>query len=219
MLIQYLKSPFNSEITSDVSHSSLMGLPIPVAWVCNEANAIKDDKMEFHENLSGAVCMNGSLKSESIKTIPGATNKKDPEDSSVVLVDQMGTRNVDYPVPGLPADSWSDFEVDCFILGLYIFGKNLLQVKRLMDNKGTGQFLSLYYGKFYRSAGYYRWCHCEKMKIKSLYMDIGLLQDVGCKNFFLVCFPVSQNYPKILCRRSRKLLQREEFHWKNMPPL
>ncbi|XP_008805665.1 uncharacterized protein LOC103718559 [Phoenix dactylifera] len=68
------------------------------------------------------------------------------------------------PLPGSPAPSWSNAEEQSFLLGLYIFGKNLLQVKKFMENKRMGDILSYYYGKFYRSDVYCRWSECKKIR-------------------------------------------------------
>ncbi|KHN20231.1 hypothetical protein glysoja_023794 [Glycine soja] len=45
-------------------------------------------------------------------------------------------------------NSWSDADVKSFLLGLFIFGKNFVQIKRFSENKGMGEILSFYYGKF-----------------------------------------------------------------------
>ncbi|KAL0928640.1 hypothetical protein M5K25_000547 [Dendrobium thyrsiflorum] len=69
-----------------------------------------------------------------------------------------------YPLPGLPTLSWSDAEKQSFLLGLYIFGKNLVQVKKFMETKMMGDVLSFYYGNFYRSDEYHRWSECRKIR-------------------------------------------------------
>nr|XP_010918646.1 uncharacterized protein LOC105042963 [Elaeis guineensis] len=68
------------------------------------------------------------------------------------------------PLPGLPAPSWSKAEEQSFLLGLYIFGKNLVQVQKFMENKKMGDILSYYYGKFYRSDVHCRWSECKKIR-------------------------------------------------------
>ncbi|GMH07745.1 hypothetical protein Nepgr_009585 [Nepenthes gracilis] len=148
-LLQYLKNPADSEIMFDTSHRFIMGLRIPITWVCKKINTIKDERLEYHDNLNNTIYANGSLKFEGSTEITCSSSKKDPDC---------------WPFPGLSSDPWSDFEVDCFLLGLYIFGKDLLQVKRFMESKEIGQVLYFYYGKFYRSAGYYRWSDFQKMK-------------------------------------------------------
>ncbi|XP_058741165.1 uncharacterized protein LOC131613521 [Vicia villosa] len=66
---------------------------------------------------------------------------------------------------GLPVSvSWSDADTKCLVLGLFIFGKNFIQIKRFLENKGMGEILSFYYGKFYKTDGYRRWSECRKLK-------------------------------------------------------
>ncbi|KAK2365034.1 arginine-glutamic acid dipeptide repeat protein [Trifolium repens] len=66
---------------------------------------------------------------------------------------------------GLPISvAWSDADRKSFLLGLFIFGKNFVQIKRFLDNKGMGEILSFYYGNFYKSDGYRRWSECRKIK-------------------------------------------------------
>ncbi|XP_034691229.1 uncharacterized protein LOC117918583 [Vitis riparia] len=67
-------------------------------------------------------------------------------------------------LPGSIARSWSEIEHNSFLLGLYIFGKNFLPVKRFMESKKMGDILSFYYGEFYQSDAYRRWSECRKMK-------------------------------------------------------
>lgn len=69
-----------------------------------------------------------------------------------------------YPLPDLPTQRWSNTEKQSFLLGLYIFGKNLVQVKKFMETRKMGDVLSFYYGKFYRSDGYHRWSECRKIR-------------------------------------------------------
>jgi hypothetical protein len=66
--------------------------------------------------------------------------------------------------PGRLSSSWSDADTKSFLLGLFIFGKNFIQIKRFLDNKGMGEILSFYYGKFYKTDGYRRWSECRKKK-------------------------------------------------------
>ncbi|KAJ0793306.1 putative transcription regulator Homeodomain-LIKE family [Helianthus annuus] len=66
-------------------------------------------------------------------------------------------------------ESWSAIEHDSFILGLYIFGKNLRVVNMFIGNKGMPNVLCYYYGKFYRSNEHQKWSMYRKKRIsKSL---------------------------------------------------
>ncbi|KAK7270214.1 hypothetical protein RIF29_23205 [Crotalaria pallida] len=68
-------------------------------------------------------------------------------------------------LPGLLSDqSWTDIEYNSFLLGLYVFGKNLKFLKRFVGSKNMGNILSFYYGKFYRSEGYCRWSRRRKLR-------------------------------------------------------
>ncbi|KAM0050725.1 putative transcription regulator Homeodomain-LIKE family [Helianthus debilis subsp. tardiflorus] len=73
------------------------------------------------------------------------------------------------PVP-VPCSSreecWSAIEHDSFILGLYIFGKNLRVVNKFMGDKGMPKVVSYYYGKFYRSGEHQQWSMYRKKRIK-----------------------------------------------------
>ncbi|KAK7356083.1 hypothetical protein VNO80_15349 [Phaseolus coccineus] len=74
---------------------------------------------------------------------------------------------VNMTVPVVEANlnnSWSDADVKSFLLGLFIFGKNFVQIKRFLENKAMGEILSFYYGKFYKSDEYCRWSDCKKIK-------------------------------------------------------
>ncbi len=53
----------------------------------------------------------------------------------------------------------------------YIFGKNLVQVKRFIRNKKMEDILSFYYGKFTKSGKYQRWTGFRKMKAGNAFMD------------------------------------------------
>ena len=61
-------------------------------------------------------------------------------------------------------NSWSDADAKSFLLGLFIFGKDFVQIKRFLENKEMGEILSFYYGKFYKSDEYQRWSDCKKLK-------------------------------------------------------
>ncbi|KAK3189763.1 hypothetical protein Dsin_029324 [Dipteronia sinensis] len=67
-------------------------------------------------------------------------------------------------VPGSAGNTWSDNDEASFLLGLYIFGKNLVQVTKFVESKRMGEILSFYYGKFYRSDKYRRWSECRKIR-------------------------------------------------------
>ncbi|GFZ04609.1 hypothetical protein Acr_17g0001810 [Actinidia rufa] len=68
--------------------------------------------------------------------------------------------------PGSLGECWSSIEHDSFLLGLYIFGKNLLLVKRFVESKEMGDIMSYYYGKFYGSGEHRKWSVCRNIRNK-----------------------------------------------------
>lgn len=86
-------------------------------------------------------------------------------------------------------DPWTDAEVDSFILGLYIFGKNFVQIKRFIENKEMGEILSFYYGEFYKSSGYRRWSDGRKTKRKQCIYGKRIFTGRRQKELFFRLYP------------------------------
>ncbi|KAG8658823.1 hypothetical protein MANES_03G193900v8 [Manihot esculenta] len=165
------------------SHDFLMGLPISLMWIKEEVKNIKHERQEFPGDLNGK-----SIKYESItemqiftggelqvKTEPvdittnGGIEDSEPgkyslqEDKKNQMHQQHGCKGY-LMVPGTLGVAWNDLEEASFLLGLYIFGKNLVQVKKFVESTEMGDILSFYYGKFYRSERYHRWSECRKVR-------------------------------------------------------
>ncbi|KAL5217682.1 hypothetical protein ABZP36_018366 [Zizania latifolia] len=68
------------------------------------------------------------------------------------------------PLPGSSTSLWTALEEECFLLGLYIFGKNLNVLSKFVESKTVGDMLCYYYGKFYGRDAYKKWSHCRKMR-------------------------------------------------------
>ncbi|TVU47062.1 hypothetical protein EJB05_06642 [Eragrostis curvula] len=81
------------------------------------------------------------------------------------LMQQREAKQLD-PLPYSPLAFWSDLETELFLLGLYVFGKNLKLLSRFLGTKTVGDVLSYYYGKFYQRDAYKRWADCRKAKTK-----------------------------------------------------
>jgi hypothetical protein len=81
------------------------------------------------------------------------------------MMQQQETKPLN-PLPYSPMALWNDLEADLFLLGLYVFGKNLNLVSRFLGTKTVGHVLSYYYGKFYKRDAYKRWADCRKAKTK-----------------------------------------------------
>uniref|UniRef100_A0ACD5YL23 Uncharacterized protein n=1 Tax=Avena sativa TaxID=4498 RepID=A0ACD5YL23_AVESA len=70
------------------------------------------------------------------------------------------------PLPSLSSSLWNGIEAECFLLGIYIFSKNLSLLSRFVGNKTVGDVLSYYYGKFYKRDAYKRWSDCRKARTR-----------------------------------------------------
>ncbi|XP_020211699.1 uncharacterized protein LOC109796434 [Cajanus cajan] len=146
--LQLLMNPAESEVGNDNTLSFAIGLPIPVTWILNEVENSR------HEGDNGK-----KLKPITFQSVMTGDNNSSQLD-----------KNKKYAlVPDTSTKSWSDSDGKTFLLGLYIFGKNFIQIKRFLENKGMGEILAFYHGKFYKSDEYCRWSKCRKMKgIKSV---------------------------------------------------
>ncbi|KAL1188093.1 hypothetical protein V5N11_003128 [Cardamine amara subsp. amara] len=135
-------------LDSDSSCSFAVGRSIEVMWIdtkCRDGQGLGD----------GNVDMNESLKSLKTKR-----NRRGESDGNSGAKQRMNLE----AVPGKSSSSWEDLEVDGFVLGLYTFGKNFKQVQKLLESKETGEILSFYYGKFYKSAKHKIWSNSLKKR-------------------------------------------------------
>ncbi|KAL6868228.1 hypothetical protein ACP4OV_015073 [Aristida adscensionis] len=169
-----------------------VGLSIPVTWTQYTSSHIKDGRIEFSVQSSCPSQDEGTIHSSG--SIPGNLYQKsicseclgckvEYVDQGEKLPESAGEdicslqerkflvcfcveRKVnDYvPLPGMPMHSWTDEEAQTFLLGLYIFGKNLVQVAKFVGSKTMGEVLSYYYGDFFHSDTYRRWAACRKAR-------------------------------------------------------
>ncbi|PIA61522.1 hypothetical protein AQUCO_00300802v1 [Aquilegia coerulea] len=153
--IQLTKQPDDTEVMLD--QSFLIGLPVPIMWVCEQVDKTKHAPMEFYGDSDVRRNINMLIGSGSSRGIH--INSKN-EDSKLEMCSNKGHS----AFPGSSGSSWTNLEVKSFLLGLYIFGKNLVQVRKFVETKEIGDVLSYYYGRFYRSNDYHRWSECRKMK-------------------------------------------------------
>ncbi|CAL9071647.1 unnamed protein product [Musa textilis] len=143
-----------------------VGLDIPVAWVHHVGYATKGQQKEIScSNISsiegGSVEYTNTEKGHADATYSKMTEF---QEEMVFLCCKLSKAKGYRALPGTPSSSWSHNETQCFLLGLYIFGKNLVQVEKFIECKKMGDMLSYYYGKFYRSDAYNRWSRCRKVK-------------------------------------------------------
>ncbi|KAG9443746.1 hypothetical protein H6P81_015086 [Aristolochia fimbriata] len=152
---QLIPSQSAMQETENIDCSIQLGLPIPVMWICNVIEHVKFEPLEFNCDTTGVDKSHGDQMEVDLSL---------PSDSKKTELDDKSKRNNFHPVPGVLGGPWSDFDQECFLLGLYIFGKNLSQVQRFIENKSMGDVLSFYYGKFYKSDGHRRWSESRKIR-------------------------------------------------------
>ncbi|XVE73276.1 hypothetical protein DITRI_Ditri11bG0104600 [Diplodiscus trichospermus] len=176
-----VNEPTDSKVMMNVPNPFPMGLAIPVFWTKTEENIngafgfenseeshITPGCAEYKVDSLYSVLGDGKDTRRYSKLQPTTGTKLDvdllfPQESNTKL-NQVGRGPC--PLPGFSSEVWKDIELDSFLLGLYIFGKNLILVKNFVESKQMGEILSFYYGKFYRSDGYRRWSECRKLKSK-----------------------------------------------------
>ncbi|XP_057489271.1 uncharacterized protein LOC130775174 isoform X1 [Actinidia eriantha] len=175
----YRKSPFELDFSPNVPSDFLMGLSIPVMWI-KGTESLGDSNGKSNKNRV--------VKSETNKEAQMYSRDKDSkakfehvdvacgngiglgESENLAMERKMDRKIHMYPgegyylIPSSFGESWSDLEEASFLLGLYIFGKNLVQVKKFIESRTMGDVQSFYYGKFYRSDKYRRWSDCRKMR-------------------------------------------------------
>ncbi|XP_048428021.1 uncharacterized protein LOC103943640 isoform X3 [Pyrus x bretschneideri] len=165
--VRLLKNSIDAEIAGGSPHGLGMGLPIPVMWINEEFESNKYEHVK--ETLIVSESDNIKCKAEpmDVKFKNGITSG---ESEKLVLKQELMAQmhkkpgGVYCPVPGSAGDSWSGIEEASFLLGLYIFGKRLVLVKKFVGSKQMGDVLSFYHGKFYKSDRYKRWKECKKMR-------------------------------------------------------
>ncbi|KAF3795765.1 hypothetical protein EJ110_NYTH04478 [Nymphaea thermarum] len=106
-------------------------------------------------------------------------------------------------VPGDLGGSWNDIEYEAFLLGLYIFGKNFVQVKKFVETKSMGDILSFYYGIFFKTDAYQRWSECQKIRSKRSIHGHRLFHGLRQQELLSRLNPhISENSKKILVETS-----------------
>ncbi|XP_076891532.1 uncharacterized protein LOC143542973 [Bidens hawaiensis] len=126
-------------------------------------------------------------------------------DIPVVRINQvkMGD-NTNVLVPGCVLEPWSEMEKGSFVLGLYIFAKDFVQLKRFIESKKVGDVVAYYYGDFYRSNEYKRWSECGKRRGKRRVLGQRLFSGVRQQEFLCRLVPhVSQECQNSLLEVSR----------------
>lgn len=169
-----------------------VGLAIPVTWTQNTSSHIKEEQREFSarssflsqdegpinnsKNIIGNLdqhvdcseCLRCKLGyTEQVAKLSGSSGQDMHclQTKKLLGCSCINRKFNDYvALPGMPRYSWTDEEAHTFLLGLYIFGKNLVQVTKFTETKTMGEVLSYYYGEFFRSDPYRRWAACRKAR-------------------------------------------------------
>ncbi|XP_016205168.1 uncharacterized protein LOC107645613 [Arachis ipaensis] len=156
---QLTKKTIDSETRVNRPESFSLGLPIPLMWSHCKLENSNWEALESITSKEGQMISENECPKLKVEFQTMFSNFQ--IQSSAKSVESRGK----YLLPGLlAAQSWTNTEYDSFLLGLYIFGKNLSLVKRFVGTKNMGDILSFYYGKFYRSKGYRRWSECRKLR-------------------------------------------------------
>ncbi|KAJ6980998.1 uncharacterized protein [Populus alba] len=183
-----VENPADAKISSATCDEFLVGLPVSLMWISEEVESIKHEPQGYPCDLTDTSNSNESVKPESIreaKIVPGVDLKAKVEHMDITtnggmevgesaklcfqpeLSNEMPFKlgsKVYSLVPGSVNNPWSEAEEDSFLLGLFIFGKNLVQVKNFVESKTMRDILSFYYGKFYRSDRHRKWSECRKIR-------------------------------------------------------
>ncbi|KAK1591845.1 hypothetical protein Q3G72_014569 [Acer saccharum] len=154
--LRHSNSPPSAKFSCDIPHKFLVGLPISIMWIKEE---VEDIKLEPLEGL-----VDSTDVSEGHDLKPKVESNLCMQQEMKVEIHQKHQGKGYRLVPGSAGDTWSDNDEASFLLGLYIFGKNLVQVMKFVESKRMGEILLFYYGKFYRSDKYRRWSECRKMR-------------------------------------------------------
>ncbi|GMI65354.1 hypothetical protein like AT1G09050 [Hibiscus trionum] len=188
--LRLLMDPLDSEGIPYLAHSFLLGLPIPVTWTHEQDTDFEDEGKGGPSKLNHGSKLDKSVNSR--KNRKGQISKRKinselcAEQSDVSLVDEKesNAENIEcgmasktslfgpcegkrsHLIPGSSGNSWSDTEVDGFLLCLYIFEKDFGLIKRFIVSKEMGDILSFYYGAFYRSDRYCRWSDGQKKRTR-----------------------------------------------------
>ncbi|PON88300.1 Homeodomain-like [Trema orientale] len=169
-----------AEITSGGPHNSLIRMSIPLVWISDDTENKKHGEQEAFKGVdmsnkiesleSECIDITSKVKVKPIDTTSVNGTKEGESENLVLQKDIMAELQPEHGgkghllVPGCLGVFWSDIEEASFLLGLYIFGKNLVVVKKFVGTKQMADILSYYYGRFYGSERYRRWSECRKIK-------------------------------------------------------
>ncbi|XP_019437765.1 PREDICTED: uncharacterized protein LOC109343759 isoform X1 [Lupinus angustifolius] len=153
---QFQNNSHQAESRARTLHEFRVGLPIPIIWIEDE---VENNELDPLKNACKSTRVANEIETPAVECIEETNVNRE------IKIGRHGKQQKGhFLVPGSASDNWNEIEEASFILGLYIFGKNLVQVRRFVGNKKMGDILSFYYGKFYKSDIYQRWSRCRKVK-------------------------------------------------------
>lgn len=174
----------------DSSNCWSVGLPVLVMWVYVDGEATESEAMKTRRNRDSVNIyeLADTEENQILLNDEEAQYKVDlsgtvfnyPKETRQIMSKlqlEVGGRKTDvnfclplkkggHFLPGLATNALQGIDYDSFLLGLYIFGKNLRLVKQFVGSRKMGDILANYYGKFYRTAEYLRWSQSRKMKTR-----------------------------------------------------
>ncbi|KAK7339102.1 hypothetical protein VNO77_19746 [Canavalia gladiata] len=169
--LQLLVNPADSEAIHDNSHSFAIGLPISVTWMHNQVEDSGCEGWGYLAHIDGTVNASELAKTTNAKKNCISDNGDELKPNALQSVmtgdknsGQLGKSTNYVLAPETLSNSWSEDDAKIFLLGLFIFGKNFIKIKKFLGNKGMGEILSFYYRKFYKSDEYNRWSESRKTK-------------------------------------------------------
>ncbi|XP_056168453.1 uncharacterized protein LOC115682900 isoform X1 [Syzygium oleosum] len=164
------KDPTEEEALAGGPLGFLMGLPLSIMWIKGGVENFKHDDDAHTKRVSvkpgtdvGVEHNDLKVKIEPMDVNLVGELRKSMSREEVQMQMKDGTKSC-FPVPGSLKNCLSKTEESSFVLGLYIFGKNLVQVRKFLESEDMGDVMAHYYGKFYGSLVYRRWSECRKMK-------------------------------------------------------
>ncbi|KAK7396864.1 hypothetical protein VNO78_18026 [Psophocarpus tetragonolobus] len=171
-LSQLVKNKKDSEFTVIEQEFSSLGLSIPLKWAhCKFYGSCGSGTLESVASETGRIISENKHPEvqEKLQTASHGEEKNGGRFSNFKSSksDEKDQLRGKYLLPGLLDDkSWTDIEYNSFLLGLYVFGKNLKFLKRFVGSRNMGDILFFYYGKFFKSKEYCRWSECRKLRTK-----------------------------------------------------
>ncbi|KAK4433924.1 hypothetical protein Salat_0555100 [Sesamum alatum] len=167
-LPQLLGEPANISCSRTHPHQKSLVIPIPLTWISSMKHEgpeiVSDSNGPDSENIAETSTYSGGEIGASHYSMKPNEEAQNLPSGKSILEGSGGGHS--FLVPGSLSQSWSETEKASFLLGLYIFEKNFVELKRFVETKEMGAILSFYYGEFYHSDEYLRWSEGRTVRTK-----------------------------------------------------